>query len=223
MVNFITRRKAAGIGVLGAILATLATAPSAHAGTYYACVKKKGGAIRIVSRAAKCKRSERKISFNGEGPPGRNGRDGRNGKNGSNGKNGTNGTNGVNGTSGFTSTLPKGATEKGTWALAMTANTGDVSAISFNIPLAATPAVNVIAKGGLSSAACPGKVGAPAAVSGNLCIYASRSDNIAAFSIEDPSFEGGMPNHASPWGTTVKASAGATLPGVAYGTWAVTG
>ena len=221
MVNVITRRQAACIGATGALLATLAVAPSAHAATYYACVKKKGGSIRIVSRATKCKRSERKISFNSEGPHGANG---SNGKNGKNGKNGANGINGTNGTTGFTSTLPKGATEEGTWAVAIwTAKAGAFSTISFSIPLAAAPAVNVIAKGGPSTAACPGKVAAPAAASGNLCVYTSTSSNIAEFFVDDPSFEGGTLNHASPWGTTVEAAAGASTPAVAYGTWAVTG
>jgi hypothetical protein len=221
MVNVITRRKGACIGAVGALLATLAMAPNAQAATYYACVKKKGGSIRIVSKATKCKRSERKISFNSEGAPGRNGLNGRNGKNGAKG---INGTNGANGTNGFTTTLPKGATEEGTWAVAIwTAKTGAFSAISFNIPLATAPAVNVIAKGAPSTAACPGKVAAPAAASGNLCIYTSTSSNIAELSVDDPAFEGGILNHASPWGTTVQAAAGATVPAVAYGTWAVTG
>jgi hypothetical protein len=35
---------------LGAVLAVLAIAPTADAATYYACVKKRGGASRIVSR-----------------------------------------------------------------------------------------------------------------------------------------------------------------------------
>jgi hypothetical protein len=220
MVNVIIRRKGACIGAIGALLATLALAPSAQAATYYACVKKKGGSIRIVSKATKCKRSERKISFNAEGPAGRNGLNGRNGKNGANGKNGTNGT---NGTSGFTSTLPKGSTEEGTWAVVVASKPDAFSAISFNIPLAAAPAVNVIAKGGPSTAACPGKVAAPAAASGNLCIYTSTSENVAELAVVDPSFEGGIANHASAWGTMVKAAAAATVPGLAYGTWAVTG
>jgi hypothetical protein len=220
MVNFTTRREAAGIGATVALLATLAIAPSAHAATYYACVKKKGGSIRIVSRPTKCRRGEWKLSFNSDGPAGRSGLNGKNGKNGANGKNGINGT---NGTTGFTSTLPKGATEEGTWALAIgTAKSVAFSAISFNIPLAAAPAVNVIAKGGPSTAACPGKAGAPAAASGNLCVYTSTSNNIAEFSIDDPSFEGGILNHASPWGTAVQATAGAA-PAMAYGSWAVTG
>jgi hypothetical protein len=220
MINVITRGKTAGAGVTGALLAALAVAPSANAATYYACVKKKGGSIRIVSRTTKCKTSERKISFNSQGPPGRNGLNGRNGKNGANGKNGTNGT---NGTTGFTSTLPKGATEEGTWAVAIpTPKTGAFSPISFNIPLATAPTVNVIAKGGASTPSCPGKVAAPAAASGSLCVYTSTNDNIT-MSVIDPSLEGGALGKAGPWGAVLNPFTEATAPGVAYGTWAVTG
>jgi len=115
MRDMTTQGRTAGIGALGALLVALAIPPSAGAATYYACVKKKGGAIRLVSRHTKCRRSERKISFNSEGVRGRNGLNGRNGKIGANGVNGTNGANGTNGTTGFTATLPKGQTETGTW------------------------------------------------------------------------------------------------------------
>ena len=138
-------KRTAGAGTLGALLAALAVAPSADAATYYACVKKKSGAIRIVSRRTKCRRNEQKISFNSTGISGRNG---ANGRNGNNGKNGANGTNGTNGTTGFTSTLPKGATEEGTWAVLIpTPNTGDVAAVRFKIPMAAAATANQIAKG----------------------------------------------------------------------------
>jgi hypothetical protein len=223
MVNVITRRRTAGIGTVGAILATLAMAPSADATTYYACVKKRSGSIRIVSRTTRCRRSERKISFNSEGPPGRNGSNGRNGRNGANGingKNGANGINGINGTTGFTSTLPKGATEDGTWAVAVASGNSVFDAISFNIPLAAPPAVNVIPKGGASTPACPGTVGAPAASSGNLCVYTAINENTTILLI-NPSIEGAVTSGASSWGTVVKASAASS--GAAYGTWAVTG
>jgi hypothetical protein len=71
MVHITIRRRAASAGVAGALLAMLAIAPSAHATTYYACAKKKGGALRAVSRTTKCKRSERKIAFNSKGLPGK--------------------------------------------------------------------------------------------------------------------------------------------------------
>jgi hypothetical protein len=213
-------KRTVGAGTLGALFAALAVAPSADAATYYACVKKKSGAFRIVSRRTKCRRNEQKISFNSTGISGRNG---ANGRNGNNGKNGANGTNGTNGTTGFTSTLPKGATEEGTWAVVVPAvETVAFAAISFNIPLAAPPTANLVAQGGTSTAACPGKVAAPAAASGHLCVYTSTSENTTLL-IDDPSFEGGIENSASPWGTTVRASTGATAPGLAYGTWAVTG
>lgn len=109
--------KRSAVCVLGALGASVAVAGSAEAATYYACVKKKGGAIRIVSAKAKCKRSERKISFNSAGAPGRNGRNGVNGKNGLAGKNGVNGVNGAKGETGsagpgattFTIALAQGA------------------------------------------------------------------------------------------------------------------
>jgi hypothetical protein len=220
MVNIITHPRAAGVAIAGALLAALAVASSAHATTYYACAKKKGGSMRLVSRVTRCRRSERKISFNSQGVPGKKGLTGNRGPTGKNGANGSNGTNGV---SGFTSTLPVGATEKGTWATEIqTMDSHEFSAISFNIPLAAAPKVNVIQKGGSSTAACPGKPNAPAAASGNLCVYVSTNDNTTVETL-DPSVEGGLTNSASPWGTTVDAFTESTAPGVAYGTWAVTG
>jgi hypothetical protein len=99
----------------GALLASLATAANAGATTYYACVKKRGGALRIVAASTRCKRIERKISFNSTGVPGRNGRNGNNGRNGANGINGANGARGETGPAGsgattFTTTVPQGTT-----------------------------------------------------------------------------------------------------------------
>lgn len=220
MVNVITRPRAAGVTIAAVLLAALAVASSAHATTYYACLKKKGGAIRLVSSVTRCRHGERKIAFNSQGVPGRKGLTGTRGPTGKNGANGSNGTNGV---SGFTSTLPVGASEKGTWATEVhTASSGDFSAISFNIPLAAAPKVNVIQKGAGSTAACPGRPNAPAAASGNLCVYVSTNENTTV-EVLDPSIEGGLTNSASPWGTTVEAFTELAPSGVAYGTWAVTG
>ncbi len=75
--------------------ATMVAAPSAgHAATIKACQNKKNGKLRI---AKKCKKSEKKISWNTNGPKGDKG-DG--GANGAAGANGTNGTNGAPGTPG---------------------------------------------------------------------------------------------------------------------------
>ncbi|MBV9311416.1 MAG: hypothetical protein JOZ73_11315 [Solirubrobacterales bacterium] len=48
-------------------------------GVINACAKKKGGALRI---AKKCKKKERKVSWNQQGPAGQNGKNGTNGTNG---------------------------------------------------------------------------------------------------------------------------------------------
>jgi hypothetical protein len=74
------------------LLIALGTASRASAATIYACEKKKGGTLRIVSAKAKCsKKTETKISWNTQGPAGPAGKNGANGANGSNGKDGANG------------------------------------------------------------------------------------------------------------------------------------
>jgi len=52
--------------------------------------------------------------------------------------------NGVKGQTGFTETLPPGKTETGTWSVSVPASGHETANISFNIPLAAAPAVLVI-------------------------------------------------------------------------------
>jgi hypothetical protein len=93
-----TRRGITLLAAVGALLTVaFAAAPQADAATIYACVKKKGGSTRIVSKSTKCRRSEYKLSWNTSG---RNGRNGTNGRDGANGKNGANGANGAAGASG---------------------------------------------------------------------------------------------------------------------------
>jgi hypothetical protein len=211
MAHITIRGRVVSAGAAAVLSAILAVAPSAQASKYYGCVKKNGGALRVVSRTTKCKRGERKIFFDSEGQPGKPG------------LNGANGTNGASGAGSFESTLPHNVTEEGTWALAIqTANSVAFSTISFNIPLAAAPAVSFINEGRPGTAACPGTAAAPAATSGNLCVYMARAETIT-IEIFDPSFQFGEVNHASPWGTAVKAFTNAFAPGLAYGTWAVTG
>ena len=82
-------------GLLGTLLIAVPAAPAA---TIYACQKKKGGAIRIVSSKTKCKKSsEKKISWATTGPAGKNGANGTNGASGTNGTNGSNGAGGATG------------------------------------------------------------------------------------------------------------------------------
>jgi len=189
----------------------LSVASTADATTYYACVAKKGGAIRLVSKKAKCRKSERRISLNSEGLPGRNGLNGRNGANGSNG---------ANGTIGFTSTLPSGKTEVGTWAANL--NTEEISyyvPISFNIPLLAPPeGFTIIGKKAPSTVACPGTVGNPQAASGNLCIYVGELLGGTLFEF-DPNQSGDGVNRYG----TILGLKPTEKQAFAYGTWAVTG
>jgi len=78
---------------IAGLLGSLLIAPAAPASTINACQAKKGGAIRVITSKAKCKKTEKKIKWNTTGSAG---------KNGTNGSNGTNGTNGSNGAAGAT-------------------------------------------------------------------------------------------------------------------------
>jgi hypothetical protein len=49
-------------------LSGFALTPGAAASTIYACVRKGGGSVRVVSRHARCRRGETKLSWNSQGP-----------------------------------------------------------------------------------------------------------------------------------------------------------
>jgi len=109
--DLMSRDRAIGGALAGALLASLAVASNANAATYYGCINKKSGVLRIIPKSKKCKKSERRISFNSQGPAGRNG---FNGANGANGTNGTNGTPGAPGTAlGYAKVSAAGAVEPG--------------------------------------------------------------------------------------------------------------
>jgi hypothetical protein len=155
--------------------------------------------------------------LNSEGLPGRNG---VNGSNGVNGGNGANGANGSNGATGFTSTLPSGKTELGTWAAdVLIEESVYYVPISFNIPLREPPEFTIVPKKSSSAPECPGTVGNPQAASGHLCIYVGELLGGTLF-VFDPSQEGGGVNT---YGTVLGVKSGAGSAALAYGTWAVTG
>ncbi len=88
MSAFSNMRAMAVLAATGALLlAAFAAAPQAEASTLYACVKK-GGTVKVYTKAPKCKKHETKISWNSVGPAGKNGTSGSNGTNGTNGSNG---------------------------------------------------------------------------------------------------------------------------------------
>ena len=80
--DLMSRDRAIGGALAGALLASLAVASNANAATYYGCINKKSGVLRIIPKSKKCKKSERRISFNSQGTAGRNGFNGANGANG---------------------------------------------------------------------------------------------------------------------------------------------
>jgi hypothetical protein len=91
-----SRLGALALALLAAVALCAALATDAGAaklvgkdGKVYACYKAKGktkGAVRLVAKKGKCKRGEKKISWNSVGPAGESG---TNGESGSNGENGT--------------------------------------------------------------------------------------------------------------------------------------
>jgi hypothetical protein len=73
----------AAVGAL--MIAALAMAPQSQASTVYACVKTKSGTPRIVSKKAKCRKGEKKLSWGTQGPAGQNGAAGATGAKGETG------------------------------------------------------------------------------------------------------------------------------------------
>jgi hypothetical protein len=172
-----------GIALLAAatfsLFAALATASQAGAATYYACVKKNGSA-HVYTKKPRCRRGEKRLSWNSIGPAGRNGRNGTNGKNGTNGANGATGSKGESGApGGFFGVLPSGKMMTGTYA-----SQGDVAgqqyrtAVSFLLSLPAAPTgehIHYIKSGEAVPPGCGGTVAAPVALPGNLCIFEGHS------------------------------------------------
>ncbi len=171
-----TRRAVTLLAAAGALLTVaFAAVPQADAATLYACVKKEGGAMRLVGEKTRChRRSERKVSWSTTGPAGRNG---------ANGKNGTNGTNGANGTNGSNLTtqtpLASGQSESGWFAVGDGDSTkGFVGeGVSFSQPLSApiSPGNVVFNTIGATSPTCPG-IGQ--AARGFVCLYPVEGENM---------------------------------------------
>lgn len=70
--------------------------------------------------------------------------------------------------------LPSGASESGVWAVATDSQTGQAAAISFDLPLAAAPTIELLEEGysGTPTSNCPGSLSNPTAKKGFLCVYA---------------------------------------------------
>jgi hypothetical protein len=214
----ITRRWIALLTAAGALLlAALAVAPQAEAATIYACVKKKSGSARIVSKKAKCKKGESKLSWNSEGPAGRNG---VNGANGSNGKDGAQGKEGIPGP--FGETLPSGKSETGVYALEGSSSVIQ-SGWGYPFALASAPTFHFIVDGATPPAQCPGSVKDPKAVAGHLCVYegTAHGGTITSKGVFNPENESFSTASRFGFGFNINNS----TPGSnawSQGTWAVT-
>jgi hypothetical protein len=174
------RRAVVALVATGALLlAAFAVASQAEASTLYACVKKSGSA-HIFTKKPKCKKGESKLTWNSEGPAGKNGANGSNGTNGTNGTSGTNGTNGTNGQDLTSHTpLPSGQSESGEFAMGAGASGDEMGeGISFSQPLA-TPIAEghaIYNNAGETSTNCPG-IGH--AASGYLCLYTGEDESMS--------------------------------------------
>ncbi len=134
-------QRAGRVGLATAGVAVLALAASAGltlasgSGTIKVCVAHHGGGLY---KASHCARHDHSLSWNAQGPAGRNG---------STGSNGTNGTNGVNGTNG----QGPGYSAFNNATVTLTATDQDIATLQ--VPAAGSYAINakLLAYGGTSS------------------------------------------------------------------------
>jgi hypothetical protein len=114
-------------------------------------------------------------------------------------------------------TLASGHTEVGVFAGRSTAQFQDIP-ISFPIPLAAAPAVTVLASGA-TTADCAGSVASPTAAAGHLCVYENVNTTGKSGVAIDPATATHAAGH---FGLYLFIEGTASSDNAAYGTWAVT-
>jgi len=163
------------------------------------------------------------------GKPGAPGKEGLLGKEGASGKEGPQGKEGKEGPQGKEGgaavALAKGQTEVGTWGAWGTAAEGGYLAdsVNFRIPLSGalnSSHVHFIKEGEAPTTECPGKHQAPAAASGNLCVYETFSGGSTFQAIFPNSIGAGT--GSDPYGFDIFFTASGTHGVWDYGTWAVT-
>jgi hypothetical protein len=181
-------------------------------GKLQACVNEEGG-IKLLKSGKHCKRGQKTIAWNQTGPAG------AKGPAGAGGATGAAGANGANGATGFTSTLPSGKTEVGTFGGDADGEGPYYMPISFNIPIASFPEIVIMGLKAPPTQECPGTVGQPKAAPGHLCIYPGQLLGATLFTF-DPAVGAGEQTYGTMLGLKV------TTPPAhffGYGTWAVTG
>jgi hypothetical protein len=168
----------------------------------------------------------------GAGTAGAQGAPGTPGTPGKEGPAGKEGKQGPPGTTGFTSTLPKGSTEKGTWSAIAAPGEGQQGAgsVSFGIPLEAALDGQHVFFVNLKEEVpqCPGTVEQPAALEGDLCVYASvvsklEASNSVIHAAQEDKTKTFVESGAGVSGAILLLSQTEEHEGgVAFGTWAVT-
>jgi len=254
------------------VISVIALVFAMFGGAYAASNSTSGGKATASAKAKKGPRGPKGATgpagpAGAQGPAGPAGAKGDAGANGSNGADGAKGANGATGNkgatgaagatgatgfSGFTSTLPSGKTETGTFAFKETAPLERLEPISFPIPLAGSlgeSAVHVINADGskelsVTGEVTPTKCGValtpagttenPAAAPGNLCVYLKSLEGALTSSglITNPSSEpceaaGCLPDFGGPGAGAGVSGALLHIEPIAevqsgYGTWAVT-
>jgi hypothetical protein len=223
------------VGTAGLVLAVVALVLALGGGAYAA-----SGALTSKQKkeVTKIAQTEAKKYAGKTGPAGSNGSNGAKGDTGATGSEGKQGPQGVQGAEGkrgpegpeglegspWTAggTLPKGATETGTWTMNGGGTAAEQAApISFPIHLAAPLApgsVHVVAVGDTTTP-CKGNFNDPSAPAGELCVYITEVNGATVEGIFNASAQG---NGASKPGAFLYFE-NVTAGAAGFGSWAVTG
>jgi hypothetical protein len=125
----------------------------------------------------------------------------------------------------FPDLLQSGKTLRGTYAMQADVANGQIrTGISFGFTLASAPIPHFIRVGGAVPAECAGgRVAAPEASPGHLCVYEGVQVNLDANrGVVNPVNDDAPNRSTTTFGAAVYASCGASTPCVGEGTWAVT-
>jgi hypothetical protein len=157
------------------------------------------------------------------GPKGDKGDTGAGGAQGQQGAKGDKGDKGDNGSLTIpSSSLASGQTLVGAFGMGGpngAANDPFETPISFQIPLAVSPTVEVVQEGGAPTAHCPGSPTSPQAAAGYWCLYVGYADQTDANGVRVYGTDG---SNEFRWGGVAYIKALSTLGPEASGTWAVT-
>ena len=201
-------------------------ASTTSSATIRACASKSTGVLRL---AARCKKSERRVSWNTVGPRGLRGLRGIQGATGATGAAGATGATGAKGDTGppgpFPPTLPSGKTLRGVFLAEGTAAgaggfIGDN--ISFGWTLSAKPTQHFIKVGDPVPAGCSGTALSPGADAGHLCVFEVEHINVndAVSRVWNP--PANTANNAETYGAATFSNSTAAGNFEFGGSWAVT-